>query len=313
MNRFERQALDDEISEDLHVPGPLKMTPTQIGRLHFTLMLAGDPRESLAVWGQLPPLDGANRFRVEALKPSALVLAEAGPGQPLLVAHDYGNGRVMAFAGDTTWHWWMHGQEPAHKRFWRQIVLWLARKDESLEGNVWIKLRQRRFNPGQRVEFTVGAQSPSGGPVEDADYRTEIVLPDGTQEPLDVVPSQEEMTGSFRTTRAAGDYTIQVTASKDGQPLGSAKSRFLVFEQDLELDNAAADAAVLESLAAMTGGRSLVPEELSRLIEHMTEDTDSLEVRTETKKPLWDTWGFFLLLVGLLAAEWYLRKRWGLV
>jgi hypothetical protein len=27
----------------------------------------------------------------------------------------------------------------------------------------------------------------------------------------------------------------------------------------------------------------------------------------------WDTWPFFLTFVGLLGAEWYLRKRWGLV
>ncbi len=36
-------------------------------------------------------------------------------------------------------------------------------------------------------------------------------------------------------------------------------------------------------------------------------------MRTETKQALWDTWTFFALLVGLLGAEWYLRKRWGLV
>ena len=313
MNRFERQGLDDEISEDLHLAGPLKMMPTQIGAIRFPMMLAGDQQASRAVWAQLPPLGGANRFRLDALKPLAEVLAEAGSDQPLLVAHDYGDGRVMAFAGDTTCHWWMRGYEHAHKRFWRQVVLWLARKDESLEGSVWVKLPQRRFSPGQRVEFSVGAQSPAGGAVEGADYQAEIVLPDRKKQALELVGGSGQMTGSFRATQAAGDYTVHVTATKDGQPLGSARSRFLVFEQDLELDNAAADASVLESLAAMTGGRSLVPEELSNLIKQMTEDTESLEVRTETKKPLWDTWGFFVLLVGLLATEWYLRKRWGLV
>jgi len=313
MHRFERQGLDDEVSEDLHVPGPLKMMPSGIGRLHFTLMLAGDASGSLAVWERLPLLDGANRFRTDAIKPLALILAEAGPGQPLLVAHDSGRGRVMAFAGDTTWHWWMRGHEAAHKRFWRQVVLWLARKDESLEGNVWIKLPGRRFRPGGRVEFSVGAQSPAGGPVDDADYQAEVVLPDGAKRALTVARGQEQMTGSFRAGEIPGDYTIQVTAAKDGEPLGGTRSRFLVVEQDLELDNAAADATMLESLAAMTGGRSLVPEELPDLIERLAQDAESLEVRTETKRPLWDTWTFFLLLVGLLAIEWYLRKRWGLV
>ena len=35
MNRFERQGLDDEISEDLHLAGPLKMMPTQLGAIRF--------------------------------------------------------------------------------------------------------------------------------------------------------------------------------------------------------------------------------------------------------------------------------------
>ncbi len=313
MSRFERQGLDDEVSEDLHLPGPLKMMPTPISGNRLPMMLGADQRANEAVWAELPALRDANRFRLENVKVGAEVLAQAGPDQPLLVAHAYGDGRVLAFAGDSTWLWAMEGHKPMHARFWRQVVLWLARKDESMEGNVWITLAQRRFLPGQAVEFTAGAQSPSGGPVEDAEYRAEIVLPGGATQELRLVRAEDQATGTFEATDTAGDYAIRVTASKDGQLLGSAQSRFLVLEQDLELDHAAADATLLESLAAMTGGRSLVPEELSNLIQRLAEDTESLKIRTETKEPLWDTWGFFLVLVGLLAAEWYLRKRWGLV
>ena len=313
MTRFEAQRLDDAISEDLHLPGPLKMVPTQIGALRFPMMLAGNARQSREVWAQLPPLGGANRFSVDAVKAGAETLALAEPDHPLLVAHAYGNGRVIAFAGDTTHLWWMRGYEAAHKRFWRQVVLWLARKDESIEGTVRLTLDGRRFSPGQRVQFSVEARTPTGSPVAEADYEATVVLPDGTEQALDLVHGDEHVTGSFRTTQTAGDYTIRVAAAKGGKLLGSARARFLVFEQDLELDNAAADATVLESLAAMSGGRPLVAEELSDLIQRMTEDTEGLEVRSETKKTLWDTWGFLLLVVGLLGTEWYLRKRWGLV
>ncbi len=41
------------------------------------------------------------------------------------------------------------------------------------------------------------------------------------------------------------------------------------------------------------------------------------EIETQSKWQLgdtaWDAWSFYLLLVGLLGSEWYLRKRWGLV
>ena len=312
-NRLERQRFEDSVRKDLHHWKPLKMTPTQIGLAHFTLSLAGNPQESLEVWNQLPPLLGANKLNKSAVKPSALILAEGERGEPLLIAQPYAGGRVMAFAGDSTWQWWMRGHENAHKRFWRQIVLWLARKDESLEGNVWVHLPQRRFSPGGKVEFSVGIQSPTGEYPADAEGTAEIRLPDGSQQPLSLSRASGELTGSFRDTMSAGDYTIRVTVNHRGQILGSAKARFLVEDQDLELDNAAADPSLLDSLAATTGGRSLAPEELPGLIEDLVAQTDQLEEKTETKQSLWDSWPFFLVFVGLLGSEWYLRKRWGLV
>lgn len=310
MDRFERQEPDKPIRDKLHWPGPLKMEPTPLGLSHFSLMLAATPKENRTIWSQLPPLDGANRFA--ETKPGAIVLADAGRDKPLLVAQPFGVGRVMAFGADSTWHWWMQGHETAHKRFWRQMILWLARKDESLQGNVFIRLPQRRFSPGQRVEFGVGAQMPTGEPIRDAQFKTELVLPDGTTRPLRLTQG-DEMSGAFRDTLTPGDYTIRVTATKGQEILGSTRARFVVFDQDLELDNASADATVLDSLAAMTGGQSLAPEELPALLERLTKDTESLEVQTETKKTLWDTWPFMLAFVGLLAGEWYLRKRWGMV
>jgi hypothetical protein len=311
MDRLDRQNFDEPTRDDLHWPGPLQMMPTDFGRRHFALMLAGDEKESLEVWSKLPPLKGANQFL--RLAPGAKVLADAGEGKPLLVAQNFGAGRVLAFAGDSTWLWWMHGFEAAHKRFWRQIVLWLARKDQAQEGNVWVRMEKRRFAPGQRVEFTAGAQASNGELVKDADYKAEIVLPDGTHAPVALVHQGEQMSGSFRQTQAAGDYALEVTATAKERPLGTARARFTVFAQDLELDDASADAATMESLAAMTDGQRLAPEQLPELIQRLAHQTKNLEIQQETKKTFWDKWPFFLALVGLLTVEWYLRKRWGLV
>ncbi len=317
MDANERQSFEGKPREDVHLrpPGPVQMTPTQLGARHFALTLSGSRAGNTAAWAKLPPLDGANRFAYTRLKPAALVLAEvAGRNAPLLVAHNFGDGRVMAFAGDSTWHWPMRGFDSAHKRFWRQIVLWLARKDQSMDGRVWVKLEKRRFAPGEQIELTAGAEAPGGEPLEGAKFKASVVMPDGTRQDLRLFRRDLRMAGTFRETTTAGDYTIEVEATdKDGEPVGSTKARFLVFEQDLELDNAAADAASLKSLAAMTGGKSLAPEQLSELIEQLALDTEDLEIQRETKTTFWDSWSFFLLLVGLLGIEWYLRKRWGLV
>ncbi|MBN1910456.1 MAG: hypothetical protein JW818_12000, partial [Pirellulales bacterium] len=303
---------DQPIRRDLHFPGPIHMRPSRFGQRHFVMMLASDPKANLDAWAKLPPLKGANRFF--GIKRGALTLAEDERERPLLVAQAYGAGRVMAFAADTTSRWWMEGFQPAHKRFWRQTVLWLARKDELQEGSVWIKLSQRRVEPGGRLEFTTGVRSATGDPITDARLEAEAVLPDGTTRPLRLSRHEDAWRGSFAETKTAGDYALRITAQKGDEPLGTARARFLVFEQDLELDNAAADRRGLESLAAMTEGQSIAgPEQLRSLLEELLERTDELEEKTETKHTLWDTWPFLLLLVGLLSVEWFLRKRWGLV
>ena len=310
-----RQEFDAPIRKDLHTDADVRMVP---GRRFgdISIMMLATKNQNRDAWLKLPPLDGANRFFQQNLKPTAKVIGESEGGEPLLVADEFGTGRVLAFAGDSTWHWWMQGFQAEHKRFWRQVVLWLARKDESTDGNVWVRLDQRRFTPGRRVELTAGAQSALGEPVADAQFQAEVVLPDGKRQPLRLSRQGEDMSGSFLETTQTGDYTVVVTATRAGENLGTARSRFLVYEHDLELDNAAARPALLAHLAKMTegsGGKALAAEQLPSLLEELKNQPPELEVQTETKQTPWDSPPFFVLVVALLSVEWYLRKKWGMV
>jgi hypothetical protein len=313
MDARERQRPGDAIRGDVQLPGPLRMRPAKpLGERHY-LMALGEAASGGSVWVKLPPLEGANRLGQP--KPSAQVLAESADAAPLLVVGEAG-GRVIAFAGDSTWHWWMEGFDAQHRRFWRQVILWLARKDESTEGNVWVKLVERRIAPAQRVTFTAGARSPEGEAVGDAHFVAEVTPPDKSTAKVNLVREGDHVSGAFDQTQTAGDYTINVTARRGDAPLGTARSRFLVFEQDLELDNAVADPTLLASLSAITkeaGGQSLAPEEFSDLLERMKSKPLELDVETQVKHTPWDTWPFFLLVGGLISCEWYLRTRWGLV
>ena len=75
------------------------------------------------------------------------------------------------------------------------------------------------------------------------------------------------MAGTLRDVIEPGDYTIEVTGSKAGALLGEAKARFTVFEQDLEMENAAARPELMASLAKMTaasGGKVGFPGATAR-------------------------------------------------
>ena len=68
---------------------------------------------------------------------------------------------------------------------------------------------------------------------------------------------------------------------------------------------------LLEKLASETGGRYWKPDELNRLPNEISYSEAGISVR-DTKE-LWNMPVVFLLLLGLMAAEWLLRRKWGVV
>ncbi len=325
IDQLSRQDFDGKIREDLHLktvpladgPGPGKTGIKMLPDAHFGYeppMRLAAPDQNRQIWEKLPPLDGANKF--EALKPKARPLAVSSEGQPLLVATEVGAGRVLAFAGDSTWRWFMKGFEREHKRFWRQVILWLAKKDESTDQTVWVKLPQRRFPPATRIDFSAGAHTAEGAMIDGAIFAATLVAPDGSKRPIPISRQSDGCTGILRDVVEPGDYSIVVSATKDGAAIGESKARFVVFEQDLEMENAAARPELMASLAKMTeanGGEAIAPEQLPALLKRIKEQPRDREVATETKYTPWDRPYFFVLVVGLLCVEWYLRKRWGWV
>jgi hypothetical protein len=318
MGPAERQNFGEPIRPDMHTSGQVRLQPTRAGSEHWILDL-GRGTNNLDTWAKLPPLAGANRFERQSIKRgTARVLAETdGPERlPLLVTGDWGSGRVLAFAGDSTWRWRTYGFEEELKRFWRQVVLWLAKKDQATEGEVWIELAQRRISPGDEVRFTVGARSPEGQSVDEAHFTAELQFADEEPTPLEISRRGGAWVGAAGPLRTPGDFTIRASARTEQQSLGTAQARFLVLDQDIELDNPVADPDLLENLARMTaevGGRSLPPEGLPELIDELAGRSAELEEKFVRKLTLWDNWPVLLLFVGVVGTEWFLRKKWGLV
>ena len=267
MDRLERQRPDEPIRTDLYWPGPLQMQPTLAGLMHFALRLAGRTGKRTRRLGR-SCRRWKGRTSSAEFRPGAVVLADAGEDKPLL-----GRAELRRRPRDGLRRRFHLALVDArfrgrHKRFWRQIVLWLAKKDEAQEGNVWVKLEQRRFAPGSGSSSPSAARDPTGEPLATPSSRPRSFCPTAPAGRCSLVRQDDQMAGSFRDTQTPGDYAIEVTATQKGQEFGTARGRFLVFQQDLELDNASADAATMESLAAMTGGQSLAPEQLPELIEN---------------------------------------------
>jgi hypothetical protein len=143
-----------------------------------------------------------------------------------------------------------------------------------------------------------------------------VQTPEGKSEALRPTKTNDGWAATFRGTSKPGDYRIVVKAKDGGTNLGTAEARFLVPNQDLELDRPAAEPTLMAQLADMTkpaGGAALAAEELPDLLKRLAAKPPELKEEVVAKATYWDTWPFFLIFVGLLGGEWYLRKRWGLV
>jgi uncharacterized membrane protein len=290
----------------------LKVIPVTESLDNYVLRLGPTRRDSMRVWAELPPIPGANRFKA---KLNANVLARTVDNEPLMLSQDVGKGRVLVFAGET-WVWYRASDETqlAHRKFWRQGIFWLAHKENQSESHIKLSLNKRRVSSGDKLELTVMARDAKGEPITDVKYETIVqrIATDAKPEPLALYNQGDDARGTYFATGLPGQYRVTVSASANGKDLGGDTARFLVYQDDRELENPAADHALLRQIAEMTGGNFLTPEQLGKHLKSLDGKDFTDDVRQYEQK-IWDNWPFFLLFVTLLTLEWWLRKKHGWV
>ena len=322
MDMTERQGQNFEASPrvDLHINRDVKLVPRS---QHYVTTLSQLENPTVS-WERIPPLAGANRF-VEA-KDGAEVLLETESGRPILVATELG-GRILAFAGDTTHRWrttWNEDETSTFAAefdtFWRQAILWLAFKERVENNSVSIDLPKRRFKPRGLVQFRVRV----GQDLKKKEHRVVATLqkPDGTTAPIVVNREGQVELGEVNRNDLTqpGAYKILAKGIAGSFESKEDVAEFVVFDQDKEKSNAAADLEQGQRLASQTeafGGCVVYPEDFQRLLDQIIESPKEMKVSVPLKWQLGSTLPdaslFLLVFVGLLTAEWFLRKKWGLV
>ena len=315
MEPFKRQPFDSQKRRsDLHVPGPIALRPA---RQHYLTNLFASNNDDN--WSKLPPLSSVNRF--SGLKDQARVLLESMDSDPVLVQGNFG-GRILLFAGDSTWKWWTSGQKEIHKRFWRQVILWLAKRDGMGNDNIWVNLPQRRVEPETSIRFSCEASSTLGDRITGAQFSGELTAPDGTTQPISIANLESESVGQIdaELLTQPGNYALAVAATDQGRDLGSTRIEFVVLDRDSEKANPVADPGRLLRMARQTaewGGKSIPPAEFGSLINEIIAKREDQEIEVQTKWQLGDTFQDALAVVLcfsiLFGIEWSLRKKWGLV
>lgn len=306
-----------------------RMLPTEPGlRLYgYVMNLGQGPGAAKGSWDKLREIEGHSVLGTP--KPGANILADSSEGVPVLVSQNYGNGRVMAFAGDTT-HRWVRNPETKllHDQFWQRMIRWLAHREDQ-GGSVFVAPDTRRLPMRNDLGFRVGLRSKSGSEIEGGTYVVEVQRPDGTKGIVPTGRTANEVRGRYEATDKPGEYRLIVRGEGkdvDGTVIqGEATARFLVFEEDQEMARIAADPTFLETLAR-SGGGQFAGERGERLGDYLRTLLDKPPQFDRSDFELYPDWRnmessptgsgflaiFYMIFVAVVGGEWFLRRIWGL-
>ncbi|MCE5326885.1 MAG: glutamine amidotransferase [Planctomycetaceae bacterium] len=306
-------------ASDGQIDSEVRVVPTEEGRGDEMMQI--DAGDVMAAWASLPPLSGANKLA--GIKPGAVVLARSAGNDPLIVAQQYGKGRSLAIAFDTTWRWVLNPKDTAalQRRFWRQAGLFLA----APKGNVWVATDRGSYNlqsltaGAEVVNITAGVEDPRGLPMPKAPATIVLTGPDNSRQPIATAEGPIMRTGVLRRLMTPGVYTLSIEAMVAGKKL-AAEHKFEVVSRDLESETVTPDLDLLSEMARSSGGQYAPLREVGPLLE-------SLKLQTRPKpqevvvhkslgkpKPLdWPLVALLLMLLSLQCLEWVLRKHKGLV
>jgi uncharacterized membrane protein len=305
-----------------YVHSPVKMELTPEGLQHPITRLAPSAEDTRRIWQEMPALRGFNQARRP--KPEAVTLGVAGDGQfsrlPLMAAMQYGQGRTLAFLSDQLWRWnfEMVGAQGGNHHYLNmvhQMVRWLV-KEPGLRP-VQLFSDKDTYQMGDAVALRVKALDYDFAPASGAVLNLVVQDPQGQSTRINALPTDEP--GEFQATLKAdhlGAYRAEVEARLADRHLGEDVLIYEVTPSTAESLHGAPDHEALRQLAGGSGGRFFAASEVNAdfgaVLRDILKRDLQYKIVEERALHLRHTPSAFLVLVGLLGIEWFMRRRAGL-
>jgi uncharacterized membrane protein len=270
-----------------------------------------DLKRNAERWKLLPPL--ADYQSLGKLKPGAIVLLESTVGRnrtPLLAWQHYGRGAtfVLATASTLRWQMRMPPEDESHEIFWRQLLHAVA---STAAPRVSIAAERTVYDDERAIRLEAEVRDDRFEPINDAQVLLRVA-PEHDRSFEQAMQPSGQGDGRYAATidgASAGLYRIDMIARTGEREVGNAVTHVLRTDGVAEHFATQQHRAVLERIAAMTGGRYWSLSELDSLAAAIPYSKAGVVERQTLD--LWNLPLVFLLLLALKLGEWLLRLRWG--
>ncbi len=273
-------------------------------------------------WSKLPPVySSLGTFRA---KPGAVVLATmkvhgVAIDNPLIVSHSVLHSKSVAVLGYGVWRWkLLAGASSETENFFdpwlSTIVRWLVTRDDSKE--LRVQTSREIFAQGEAVDFLGQAYNANLQPVDNADIHVEVTALASRQRFETILRPLES--GRYEgdiESLPEGDYSFTAAAHAGGADLGTSEGRFSVGEQSIEFADTKMNKALLQQIAAVSGGMYADGSDIDHLISDLAARPFMKpgEQTTSTEFELWNLPAILSVIVALFGLEWFIRKRSGML
>ena len=298
-----------------YVERDISVRPTRAGRTFPVTQLMPTVEASDKKWDEMPELSAVNL--IKEVKPGATVLlngSDRSRGDHVVLAYQrFGRGKAVALPVQDVWYWRMSAKmkvdDSTHAMFWRRMIRWLV---DGVPDQVNVTTTADRVEPGEAVKIDAEVLDAAYTEVDDAHVVAHVTSPSGktADVPLDWTVSKD---GAYRASfvpEESGIYAIKVDAGRAQKALGAGTMPVRVSAGDAEYFDASMRAPLLRRIADETGGHFFTTADAQNLPEAISYSGRGVTVVEE--RELWDMPALFLLLVGLVAAEWGYRRVMGL-
>ena len=305
--RFDPEAKWEEIAQSVY---PV-LTPE--GRSSLVMTLENDVDLNDRTWSRMAPMDQLPPLL--SAKPAATVLATLSDSTarnqsyPLVAWQRYGTGKCMSIASDRLWRLRYKTGDKYHWRVWSQCIQFMTlsrlmgehkrirlETDRSIypvdgQCRLYAHVLDDNFESISQPRFEVYVTNTAGGQ---------------TKELVSLRPdkSQPGLYEGYFTPKTPGRYRLE--ANENDKRISSI-TEFQVSDVRQELLDAGMDSDNLQHIADLTGGAVLGVRQLNKLTDLVNGEPATTTMRSE--RPLWDNALVVLLFIGLLGAEWILRRR----
>jgi uncharacterized membrane protein len=290
--------------------------PTTMGMDHPVLNLWGDPEQLADFWQGLKAPTTAPRVTAQ---PDAEVWAQAvgkdDRQSPWMVARLYGAGRVFYLSTDQTWRWRYKVADRFHARFWNQLLHAVMQPPYSASDDfVALGTDKIDYRDGESSTIRVRLQDTNGKPVGDATVDALLVSGDQVVATVPLMiddPARGTYVGQTAAL-SSGAYEVRIRASGfDATALQASTPIWVGTRDTMEMSRVSLDSESLRQIADAGGGHYLHESSADDLLQWLEPLSAGRIVESDTL--VWQSFYWFWTILLLLAVEWWLRKKAGLV